>query len=157
DGPKVIEFNARFGDPEAMNVLSLLRSDFAAICGGMAGGDLSGQRVEFERKASVCKYVVPQGYGSKSLADEEIKVDEKAIAAAGAILYYANVNEKGGKVYTTTSRAVGVVGVADDLEEAERVAEEGVRHVTGKVFVRHDIGKRTMLDAKVARMNAIRG
>ncbi len=51
DGPKVIEFNARFGDPEAMNVLSLLRSDFSAVCAGMAGGDLSGRRVEFERKA----------------------------------------------------------------------------------------------------------
>ena len=156
-GPKVIEFNARFGDPEAMNVLSLLRSDFAAICHGMASGDLSGRAVQFDRKASVCKYVVPQGYGSKPMAGEEIKVDEGAIAAAGATLYYANVNERDGKVYTTTSRAVGIVGVADDLDEAERVAEEGVRHVTGKVFVRHDIGKRGMLDAKVARMNSIRG
>lgn len=157
DGPKVIEFNARFGDPEAMNVLSLLDSDFTGICDGMAGGDLAGCEVRFARKASVCKYVVPQGYGSKPLAGEEIRVDERAIAAAGALLYYANVNEKDGKVYTTTSRAVGVVGVADGLEEAERVAEEGVRHVAGKVFVRHDIGKRGMLDAKVARMNAIRG
>lgn len=156
-GPKVIEFNARFGDPEAMNVLSLLRSDFAAVCDCMARGDLSGRAVEFDRRASVCKYVVPQGYGSKPLSGEEIKVDEAAIAAAGAILYYANVNEKDGRVYTTTSRAVGVVGVADGLDEAERMAEAGVGHVSGKVFVRHDIGKRAMLDAKVARMNRIRG
>lgn len=157
NGPKVIEFNARFGDPEAMNVLSLLRSDFGAICAGMASGDLSGCDVRFERKASVCKYVVPQGYGSKPLSGEEIEVDEGAIEAAGALLYYANVNEKDGKVFTTTSRAVGVVGVADDLDEAERKAEEGVKHVRGRIFVRHDIGKRHMLDAKVARMNAIRG
>jgi phosphoribosylamine--glycine ligase len=156
-GPKVIEFNARFGDPEAMNVLSLLRSDFVAICEGMASGDLAGLDVEFEDRASVCKYVVPQGYGSKPLSGEEIKVDEDAINAAGAILYYASVNEKDGKVFTTTSRSVGVVGVADGLDEAERIAEEGVKHVTGKVFVRHDIGKRSMIDAKVARINRIRG
>jgi phosphoribosylamine--glycine ligase len=156
-GPKVIEFNARFGDPEAMNVLSLLESDFAAICEGMAGGDLSGMDVRFSRKASVCKYVVPQGYGSKPLSGEEIAVDEKAIQAAGATVYYANVNEKDGRIYTTTSRSVGIVGVADGIEEAERIAEEGVRRVTGKVFVRHDIGKRSVLDEKVARMNGIRG
>lgn len=156
-GPKVIEFNARFGDPEAMNVLSLLNSDFVAICEGMANGDLSGRDVRFDRMASVCKYVVPQGYGSKPLSGEEIKVDEEAIAASGAILYYANVNEKEGKVYTTTSRSIGIVGVAEGLEDAERIAEEGIRHVSGKVFVRHDIGKRDMLDAKVARMNTIRG
>jgi len=156
-GPKVIEFNARFGDPEAMNVLSLLKSDFTAICDGMAKGDLSNRDVEFDAKASVCKYVVPQGYGSKSLAGEEIKVDEKAIEAAGAVLYYANVNEKDGRIFTTTSRSVGVVGIAEDLEEAERISEEGIRHVSGKVFVRHDIGKKAMLDAKVVRMNKIRG
>ncbi len=156
-GPKVIEFNARFGDPEAMNVLSLLESDFTAICEGMAGGDLSDREVRFARNASVCKYVVPQGYGSKPLSGEEIKVDEGAIGAAGAILYYANVNEKDGRIYTTTSRSVGIVGVADSLEEAERIAEAGVQHVSGKVSVRHDIGRRDVLERKVARMNNIRG
>lgn len=157
DGPKVIEFNARFGDPEAMNVLSLLESDFGAICEGIAAGDLSKKEVRFASKASVCKYVVPQGYGSTPLSGEEIRVDEKAIEAAGAILYYANVNEKDGRVFTTTSRSVGVVGLAGNIEEAERIAEDGVQHVTGKVFVRHDIGRKDFLDRKVARMNEIRG
>lgn len=157
DGPKVIEFNARFGDPEAMNVLSLLRSDFTQICVGMASGDLDGKDVEFERRSSVCKYVVPQGYGSKPLSGEEIKVDEQAIAAEGAIVYYASVNEKEGRIFTTTSRSVGIVGIADTIEEAEVIAEKGIRHVSGKVFVRHDIGKRGVLDVKIARMNRIRG
>lgn len=156
NGPKVIEFNARFGDPEAMNVLSLLESDFVGICEGIAAGDLSKRDVRFASKASVCKYVVPQGYGSKPLSGEEIRVDEKAIRDAGAILYYANVNEKDGRIYTTTSRSVGIVGVAESLEEAERIAEDGVRHVSGKVFVRHDIGRKDVLDRKVARMNRIR-
>ena len=156
DGPRVIEFNARFGDPEAMNVLSLLTSDFSRICGKMASGGISRKDAGFAKKASVCKYVVPEGYGTKSLAGEEIRVNEKAIASEGAILYYANVNEKDGEVFTTTSRSVGVVGLAESIEEAERIAENGIKHVSGRIHVRHDIAKKHMLDAKVARMEAIR-
>ncbi|MCU0851942.1 MAG: phosphoribosylamine--glycine ligase [Thermoplasmata archaeon] len=157
EGPKVIEFNARFGDPEAMNVLSLLKSDFSMICGKMALGGISMKDAEFAPKASVCKYVVPEGYGTKSLAGEEIKVDEQAITREGAILYYANVNEKDGKVFTTTSRSVGVVGLAESIDEAERIAEKGINHVSGRIHVRHDIAKNHMLDAKVMRMQKIRG
>jgi len=120
EGPKVIEFNARFGDPEAMNVLSLLNSDFVDICERMADGSLSNNAASFLKKASVCKYVVPEGYGTKSLAGEEIRVDEKAISEEGAILYYASVNEKEGRVFTTSSRSVGIVGISDRIEDAER-------------------------------------
>jgi phosphoribosylamine--glycine ligase len=155
-GPKVIEFNARFGDPEAMNVLSLLTSDFVKICEGMADGNVSKNLVRFDAKASVCKYVVPEGYGTKSLSGAEIKVDETAIANEGAMLYYANVNEKDGRIYTTASRSVGIVGLAGSIEEAERIAENGIKHVTGRIHVRHDIAKKEMLDAKVQRMDKIR-
>jgi len=156
EGPKVIEFNARFGDPEAMNVLSLLKSDFTSTCKRMADGSLSRKDAEFEAKSSVCKYVAPEGYGTKSLAGEEIDVDEQAIAREGARLYYASVNEKDGKVYTTTSRSVGIVGIADSIEDSERIAENALRHVTGRIHVRHDIAKKSMLDAKVRRMKDIR-
>ncbi|MBU0685812.1 MAG: phosphoribosylamine--glycine ligase [Thermoplasmatota archaeon] len=156
DGPKVIEFNARFGDPEAMNVLSLLSSDFTQICFKMAEGGISRSHAEFQKKASVCKYVVPEGYGTKSLAGEEIKVDENAIANEGALLYYASVNEKDGKIFTTTSRSVGVVGIADSIEQADQIAEKALGHISGRIHVRHDIAKKAMLDAKVARMQNIR-
>lgn len=156
DGPKVIEFNARFGDPEAMNVLSLLESDFQAICSRMATGAVSAKDARFMRKASVCKYVVPEGYGTKSISGEEIRVDEAAIAREGALVYYASVNERGGKVYTTSSRSVGIVGIADTVDEAERISENGVKHVRGRIHVRHDIAKKAMLDAKVRRMDEIR-
>lgn len=157
DGPKVIEFNARFGDPEAMNVLSLLESDFVRICQGMAAGSVSKRMAKFLGESSVCKYVVPEGYGAKSLSGEEIKVDEKAIADAGALLYYASVNEKDGKVYTTSSRAVGVVGIADEIGDAELIAENALKHISGKIHIRHDIAKKQMLEAKVRRMAEIRG
>jgi phosphoribosylamine--glycine ligase len=156
DGPKVIEFNARFGDPEAMNVLSLLNTDFTTICEKMANGNISAKDAGFEEKSSVCKYVVPEGYGTKSLAGEEIKVDERAITKERALLYYASVNERDGRVYTTTSRSVGIVGIADSIEESERIAENAIKHVNGRIHVRHDIAKKGMLDAKVRRMDDIR-
>ncbi|MBN1677164.1 MAG: phosphoribosylamine--glycine ligase [Candidatus Thermoplasmatota archaeon] len=156
DGPKVIEFNARFGDPEAMNVLSLLEGDFAQMCEGMASGNISRSRLQFTRKASVCKYIVPEGYGVKSLSGQEISVDEKAIADKGAILYYASVNEQDGRVFTTSSRSVGIVGIADVIDEAEAIAESAIGHVSGRIHVRHDIAKKEMLDAKIARMDRIR-
>lgn len=70
DGPKIIEINARFGDPEAMNVLTALDSDFEDICNRMATGTLTCD-VGFKNEATVCKYVVPKGYGVKSESRRE--------------------------------------------------------------------------------------
>ncbi|HPP45428.1 MAG TPA: phosphoribosylamine--glycine ligase, partial [Methanomassiliicoccaceae archaeon] len=75
DGPRVIEFNARFGDPEAMNVLSILETPFLEVCEGIVDGSLS-PNVSFARKATVCKYVVPAGYGTAPQSGKPIEVDE---------------------------------------------------------------------------------
>lgn len=157
DGPKVIEFNARFGDPEAMNALSVLDDDFVAVCEGMAGGSLSSGKVSFAQKATVCKYVVPEGYGVEPLSGQEIQIDEKAISGEGALLYYANVNEDGGRVYTTTSRAAAVVGVSDEIEDAEEIAERAMGHIAGRIAVRHDIGKMEMVESRIRHMREVRG
>ncbi|TFG57088.1 MAG: phosphoribosylamine--glycine ligase [Methanomassiliicoccus sp.] len=156
DGPKVIEFNARFGDPEAMNVLSLLPEGLLDVCQGVADGRLS-SNVPFLPKATVCKYVVPAGYGTDPKAGRPVVVDENAIAKAGARLYYAAVDEKNGTIYTTSSRSLGVVGVADTIEEAEAVCEAGLTHIQGDVFVRHDIGKRELVRKRVEHMRQVRG
>jgi phosphoribosylamine--glycine ligase len=91
EGPKIIEINARFGDPEAMNVLPILESDFADLCMRMAEGRLHGE-VSFARKATVCKYVVPRGYGVRSEAGHEIQVDEARVRGSGSEIFYANVD-----------------------------------------------------------------
>ncbi|MDD1771353.1 MAG: phosphoribosylamine--glycine ligase [Methanomassiliicoccales archaeon] len=156
DGPKVIEFNARFGDPEAMNVLTLLENGFLEVCQGVADGKL-GKAVPFLPKATVCKYVVPAGYGTESRSGRPVKVDEKAISNAGARLYYASVDERDGVVYTTSSRSLGVVGMADSIEDAEAVCEEGLKHIHGEVFVRHDIGKDALVRRRVEHMRQVRG
>jgi phosphoribosylamine---glycine ligase len=157
DGPRVIEFNARFGDPEAMNVLSILSSSFTDVCAGIADGDLSASKVRFDRKATVCKYVVPAGYGTEPAAGKEVRVDEEAIARLGARAYYAMVSEVDGRIVTTTSRAVGVVGIDDAIEGAERSCEEALNHVHGEaLFVRHDIGRPEVLRKRMEHMSQVR-
>ena len=63
DGVKLLEYNARFGDPEAMNILPLLKTDFVDLCRAIIDGTLDRLPVEFDHKATVCKYIVPRGYG----------------------------------------------------------------------------------------------
>lgn len=157
DGPKIIEFNARFGDPEAMNVLPLLDSDFVEVCAGIAAGDLSRKKCQFRRAATVCKYVVPEGYGTEPRAGVPIKVDEDGIQRVGAELFYAAVNEEGGRILTTTSRSVAVVGIDVNIDAAERQCERALRFVSGQeIYVRHDIGKHEIIQRKVERMRALR-
>ena len=155
EGPKIIEVNCRFGDPEAMNVLSILKTNFVDISWSIIEGKL--KPVEFENKATVVKYVVPEGYGTKPLANQEIKVNEERIKREGALLYYASVNESNGKIYTTTSRSLAVVGIAKNLYEAEEIAERALGHIVGRVYSRHDIAKKEMIDAKIAKMKELRG
>ncbi len=148
---KLIEFNCRFGDPETMNVLTLLESDFSELCRHIVEGGLKG--AVFSELATVCKYVVPEGYGLNSSPPCEIEVDEEAIAEEGANLYYAVVNEKKGKLFTTTSRTAAVVGVADSLEEAEEIAEKAISHIKGEhIYHRRDIGTRELIEKKLRKM-----
>ncbi len=155
-GPKIIEINARFGDPEAMNVLTILSSNFEDICWRMATGTLEGT-VEFANEATVCKYVVPKGYGVKSESGHEISVDEEAIRACNAVVYYANVDIKDGKLVTGTSRSVGVIGKGSTIEEAEVNCEKALKYVEcDAIFVRHDIGTRDLVQRRVDHMNELR-
>lgn len=153
DGMKVIEYNARFGDPEAMNVLSLLKTDFVDICQAMINGSLDKMNIEFDRSATVCKYVVPKGYPDHPLKDSPLTVEENPEYK----VYYASVNEKDGKVYTTSSRSLAVVGIADTIDEAEILAEMGLSNVHGEFHCRHDIGKETLIRKRIEHMDAIRG
>jgi phosphoribosylamine--glycine ligase len=151
-GPVVIEFNARFGDPEAMNVLSLLESDFSDIIEKLVAGNLSLSDVRFARKATVCKYLVPEGYPDAPQAGREVGIGD----FGDAILYYANIEEKKGKLFTRTSRTLAFVGTGDTLADAERIAEKAASSVRGSVWHRRDIGTREMLGKRVDHMRELR-
>jgi len=159
---KLIEFNCRFGDPEAMNVLSIIRADFLKLCLDAADSKLKAPSFSllgnyFEKKATVCKYVVPRGYGLDSKGGEEIFANEEKIREKGALLYYAAVNEENGRIFTTSSRAVGVVGIAEKIEDAERICEEAAGFVRGNnIYHRSDIGKSWLIDKKVSNVKNLR-
>jgi len=156
EGIKVIEFNARLGDPEAMNILSILESDMLEVCRAIATGTLD-DAIAFKNKATVCKYLVPKGYPEDPLSNIEIVVDEEGILEAGGIPYYAAVREEGGRILTSSSRAVAVVGIADSIYEAEEVAESCMSKVTGQLVHRVDIGTKDLIDRRFERMEGLRG
>lgn len=152
EGPKVIEFNARFGDPEAMNVLSLLESDFSDIIRQIVQGDLASSDVRFAHKATVCKYLVPEGYPEAPMAHQPLTLGDYG----EALLYYANVEEgEDGLLYTRTSRTLAFVGIGETLEEAEAIAEKAASAVSGGVFHRRDIGTREALEKRCQHMEEI--
>jgi phosphoribosylamine--glycine ligase len=154
DGPKLLEYNVRFADPESMNVLPILEDDFLDLCVRLTQRTLPSS-VKFARKATVCKYVVPMGYGSHPKAGEQLKVDEESIRRSGAKLFFASVDEKAGHLYTTTSRSLAVVGMAPNLEEAESISEEALAFVAGSFYARRDIGKPEVVQQKVERMRKL--
>ena len=156
-GVKIIEINARFGDPEAMNVLPLLQTDFLEVCTAMLQKNLSSVHLEIEKKATVCKYVVPEGYGVKSMVGEPIAVNEDAIRKSGARLFYASVNKKDNQILTGSSRSLAVVGKSDTLDDAERICEDALTYITGDhLFIRHDIGTTQLLQKRLNHMQEIR-
>jgi len=155
DGVRVVEFNARFGDPEAMNTLPVLGTDLLDVLVAAREGE-SLPRLTFERRATVCKYAVPAGYPTDPESGARIRIDEGS--AGEALLYYASVDERGDGLYTTTSRAFAVVGVADSLVEAEQIAEGALRRAGEEgLRARHDIGTPDLLQRRIDHMAELRG
>lgn len=153
DDVKLIEYNARFGDPESMNVLSILETDFVEVCEAIMYDGLADLEIKFKNQATVCKYIVPEGYPTNSVKGEEVVVGQMPI---GVEIYYAAVDEKDGKKIMTGSRAIGVVGVGDTIEAAESLAQQGVEQITGPVFYRKDIGTSDLIASRVEMLKELR-
>ncbi|MFA4916129.1 MAG: phosphoribosylamine--glycine ligase [Syntrophales bacterium] len=158
-GVKLLEYNARFGDPEAMNILPLLKTDFVDLCKSIIDGTLDRMNIEFEKKATVCKYIVPKGYGLPDEHPDSISTSSKIeVGDVGAArLYYSSIDKREDGLYMTKSRALGVVGIANHLSEAERIAEGAVSAITGPVDHRPDIGTEQLIGKRIQHMQEIRG
>lgn len=151
-GIKLLEYNARFGDPEAMNVLPLMETDFADVCNAIINHQLHKIKIKFKNKAAVCKYVVPEGYPDNPLSNRKIEVGK---IPQNARLYYASVEQKKDGLYTTDSRAIACLGIADTLEKAERIAESATKSIKGKLFHREDIGRRELIEKRIRHMKEV--
>jgi phosphoribosylamine--glycine ligase len=157
---RLIEYNARLGDPEALNILPLMETDFVDVCEAIIGGQLDKIDIRFAHLATVCKYVVPQGYPESPVKDAEIDVEAvKRLPEFGNRLrmYYAAVNSARGRLVMTGSRAIGFVGLAETLDEAEQLAEIAASLTKGPVYHRRDIGTKALVERRVEHMRQLRG
>lgn len=157
DGPKLLEFNTRFGDPEGINVLALYEDgDFSELLAGVATGRVDPNLVRFRLRATVLKYVVPPGYGSQPRAGGLLKLDESAIEDDGVRVFYGQVETRGpGTVELSSSRGVALVGEASAVAEAGTRVEQSLRHLSGEYYLRHDIGTKEDLSARVEHMRRL--
>ena len=152
-GVQLIEYNARFGDPEAMNVLSILETDLIDICKAIISGSLNDLDIIFKNLATVCKYAVPDGYPDNPIKGNQIDVSK---IKDNDILFHASVELKDGKLIQMGSRAVAVIGHGESIWEAEQIAEKNISKVQGPLFHRKDIGTTELIQKKINHMISIK-
>lgn len=155
DGVKVVEFNARFGDPEAMNTLPVMETDLLDVLTAARDGR-SLPQLTFQPSATVCKYAVPEGYPADPEAGARVTIDPEG--AGDALLFYASVDDREGAIYTTTSRSFAVVGVADTVTDAEEIAESALERAGYEgLRVRHDIGTSELVQRRIDHVRELQG
>ena len=140
-GPKVIEYNCRFGDPETQVVLPLLESDLLTVMMACRNGTLSETEVRFASDAACCVVMASDGYPGSYEKGYEITVDSDF----NAQLYIAGAKEKDGKLVTSGGRVLGVVTTAPELKTAvERTYEQVQKVHFANAYYRRDIGQRAL-------------
>lgn len=156
-GPLLLEFNARFGDPEGINVLTLYEEgDFEELLYGVATGRVEPNLVRFRRRATVVKYLVPPGYGVRPQPGGVLELDPTRIEGEGVHLFYGSVQEVGpAAVKLSSSRGVALIGEASAIHEASARVEAALRSVKGNYYVRHDIGTKEDLARRMEHMRSI--
>ncbi len=133
-GVYLIEYNVRFGDPEAINVLSLLDGSLLKTGWSIINGKLS--EVNFQKMATVCVYLVPKGYPISPKKDSHVEL----VNTIGSEVYYASVHEENGIIKTTGSRSIALLAKGTSVSEAREKVYSDVPKVKGDLFHRSDIG-----------------
>ena len=144
DGPKVVEFNARFGDPETQVVLPLLDSDLVAIMCACADGTLADIPIRWKDGAAVCVVLASGGYPGHYEKGQEIHGLADA-EAMGALVFHAGTAMKDGKLVTNGGRVLGVVGRGADISSAVDAAYAAAAKISFKdAYYRKDIAHRAL-------------
>ena len=141
-GPKVIEYNCRFGDPETQVVLPLLESDLLEVMMATTNGELSGDKVKFTDGACCCVVMASKGYPQKYQSGFEIKIDS---LNENENCYVAGAKIDGGVLKTSGGRVLGAVASADNLADAIKAAYKVVDKISFEnAYFRRDIGKKAL-------------
>ena len=146
DGPKVIEYNCRFGDPETQVVLPLLTSDLLEIMLAVRGGTLREDMVRFRDGAACCVVLASEGYPQKYETGFEIALPA---CHANEDIYIAGARKQGEKLVTSGGRVLGAVATAEDLPRAVEAAYALAGRISFQnAYMRHDIGRRALAALK---------
>ncbi|HPZ54235.1 MAG TPA: phosphoribosylamine--glycine ligase [Bacillota bacterium] len=145
DGPKVVEFNARFGDPEAQAVLPRLRTDLADVMQACANGDLDGVTLEFLEDSAVCVMMTSSGYPGHYQTGYEIKGLDRVRDREDVIVFHSGTSLHNGRLVTSGGRVLGVTALGSGIRDAANRAYEAVRSIKFEnARYRTDIGFREM-------------
>lgn len=145
DGPKVIEYNCRFGDPETQVVLPLLESDLLEIMIAVREGRLSEDIVKFSKKSACCVVMASGGYPNEYEKGYEIKIGE---ISDNSIVYIAGAKRKYDKLITNGGRVLGLTAIDDTLEGAVSDAYDNIEKISfKKAYYRKDIGSKALTSA----------
>ncbi len=149
DGPRLVEFNVRFGDPEAQVVLPRLTSDLAGLLAAAAAGDLGNHDATFADDAAVCVVAAAPGYPTAPVTGLPIDGLTDVAALEGVEVFCAGVGEMDGRLVTSGGRVLSIVGRGQDLETARRRAYDAVGRVNWPdMMVRRDIAARVQEESK---------
>lgn len=142
NGPKVLEYNARFGDPETQVVLPRMKNDIVDVFEACIDGTLSQVELEFENNAAVCVVLASKGYPEKYSKGYEITGFENFVDHSGYYVFHAGTKEVEGKIQTNGGRVLGVTALGDDLKKARENAYKAVEWINFEnKYFRSDIGK----------------
>lgn len=140
-GPKVIEYNCRFGDPETQVVLPLLESDLLTVMRAVTDENLADCEVKFSDKSACCVIMASEGYPVKYEKGYEITIPEEVEDN----VYVAGAKLENGKLLTNGGRVLGVTKIADTLEQAIALSYNAVEKICfGNAYYRHDIGQKAL-------------
>ena len=142
DGPKVIEYNSRFGDPEAQVVLPRMKNDIVDVFEACIDGTLDQIDLQFEDNAAVCVVLASGGYPVSYEKGFPIEGLENLKGRDGVYVFHAGTRKENGRFVTNGGRVLGVTATGPDLKAARANAYEAVKQVTfEKAYCRSDIGK----------------
>ncbi|HEY5584248.1 MAG TPA: phosphoribosylamine--glycine ligase [Ruminiclostridium sp.] len=143
DGPKVLEYNARFGDPETQVVLPRLKTDLLDIFEAIIDEKLADIKIEWNDNAAVCVVAASGGYPGKYSTGIEISGLDEAQANEDTIVFHAGTAYKDGKFYTSGGRVLGVTAVEETMDKAIDKAYAGIEKISFEgMHYRRDIGRK---------------
>ncbi|WP_213951681.1 phosphoribosylamine--glycine ligase [Tepidanaerobacter syntrophicus] len=140
NGPKVLEYNCRFGDPEAQVVIPRLKTDLVEVMQAVIDGDLTNAKIEWKSEVAVCVVIASGGYPGHYETGKVISGLDDA-EKNGSIVFHAGTAEKDGKIITAGGRVLGVTALGKDVDEARKLAYESVSKIRFEgMHYRKDIG-----------------